>query len=194
MKKTHNIHEIKPKRTCDKVYATYGQYKKYIREDFHNQCGYCGDNDYYSGGFRGYHIDHFRPHSIPEFKCLINVYENLVYACPYCNGAKSNKWMDEGFIDPCDPLFDENLVRDDIGRIQYKTKRGELIYKELKMYLKRHELIWCIEKLSKQKNDIHNLINSERAKENSNIIDILLQFRAIQQKIDEYTSALKSTI
>ncbi len=77
-----------PIRTCTKKYARYRYYKAYLREDFNKRCGYCDDRDIICGGIRGFHIDHFRPQK--PFSHLENDYNNLVYACPYCNGGKSN--------------------------------------------------------------------------------------------------------
>ena len=183
------VQNQKPTRTCDKTYANYGSFKSYLRNDFNQRCGYCDDNDFYSGGSRGYHIDHFKPHS--KFPLLKQTYSNLVYSCPYCNGAKSNKWKTlNGFIDPCELEYDNHLERDKKGKIKFKTVQGKYIFQNLNLGLKRHELLWCINKLTVQKEKINYLINSEATAN----IEILSAFRDIQNKIDEYTDLFQGEI
>ncbi len=147
---------ITPKRTCAHKYKEYSAYKPYLRSDFSKRCGYCDDIDTLCGGARGFHIDHFRPRS--PFNHLSNEYNNLVYACPYCNGAKSNDWpsgkediavLDDGrgYIDPCDLDFDKHFERHNNGRIRPKTEIGKYMYKQLKLGLRRHQLAWAREQL-----------------------------------------------
>ncbi len=146
-----------PKRTCSKTYADYHSYKPFLQDDFNKRCGYCDDLDVHCGGKRGFHIDHFRPHSLPEFEHLKHDYSNLVYACPYCNRAKSNDWpagnseqsvVDEkGYVDPCDTDFDNHLERSDDGRICPKTEVGNYMFTHLKLGLRRHQLAWTYEQL-----------------------------------------------
>jgi len=184
----NSIHHKKPKRTCTKSYSQYTSFKPFIREDFNQRCGYCDDLDIYNGGSRGYQIDHFKPHSIAKFNHLKTTYSNLVYSCPYCNRAKSNKWQDsEGFIDPCDNAYDIHLQRCDRGKIHFKSSQGKYIHRNLSLHLKRHELLWMIEKLQRQSNKLDELIEllgENHPKE----VEILRTFRAIQQKINNYTN------
>ena len=105
------IRSTLPKKTFTGiVYKTYQTNKKYLAQDFNNRCAYCNDLDKYSGGQRFFHIDHFAPKSL--FPSLKFDYDNLMYSCPYCNGAKSNKWPSNsekvsvvgniGFLSPCE--------------------------------------------------------------------------------------------
>ena len=107
----YSFRQVTPTHTVNRrVCKHYKSYKKTLRSDFNERCGYC--NDFYPDHKRYYVIDHFVPqkpdgwsHTIPP-----NKYDNLIYACSFCNGAKSNKWptMDEkipndgthGFIKP----------------------------------------------------------------------------------------------
>jgi len=114
-----------PVRTCDRLYARYTSYKLHLRNDFNKRCGYCNDLDSFCGGTRGFHIDHFCPQD--KFSHLETNYGNLVYACPYCNGAKSNDWPassetpsivdGKGYVDPCDVDFTNHFERFPNGRI-----------------------------------------------------------------------------
>ena len=104
----------------------------------------------YVGGQAGAHIDHFAPQS--KFPALANCYENLVYACSFCNRAKSNKWVgddpevpndgNKGFVDPCDAEFDNHLGRSEEGRIVALTELGRFLVENLNLRLERHQLLW----------------------------------------------------
>lgn len=183
-----------PIRKCTKVYASYTSFKSYIREDFNKRCGYCDALDLFHGGVRGYQIDHFKPHSIVRFKALKEEYSNLVYSCPFCNRAKSNKWKDRnGFIDPCDVAYDNHLERNCRGQIDSKTMQGDYIHQNLNFYLKRHELLWMIEKLQEQSNEIDTqltLLDDGHELE----LTILREFRKIQQEINRYTNLFHNEI
>lgn len=186
------VQKNKPIRTCAKTYKDYKSFKPHLRDDFNKRCGYCDDNDFYAGGKRSYHIDHFKPHSIERFKHLKETYSNLVYSCPYCNNAKSNNWESKsGFIDPCEDEYDNHIERTIKGNIQYKTDQGKYIFENLKLGLRRHELLWCIEKLQEQKKDIGTRLDNCK---NINELEVAQQFIAIQEKIDEYTTIFQEEI
>lgn len=181
-----NIQNQKPSRTCTKTYSTYTSFRPHLKDDFNQRCGYCDDPDTHYGHDIGYHIDHFKPKS--KFPNLEIDYNNLVYSCPYCNNSKSDKWQEEGgFIDPCDNEYDNHLKRDKRGKIQYKTDRGEYIYKSLKLHLVRHELIWLIGILERQKKLMKKAIDSGSAPQS-----ILSEFYKIQCEIDNYTQRITS--
>ena len=152
---TNSLREEVPVRSAVAPRAAYRDYKVDLREDFNSKCGYCDAQDEYFGGVRGYQIDHFAPKS--RFPGLELIYENLVYSCPFCNGAKSNKWIGDdhtipnngkcGFVDPCNREFDEHLARNAVGKVVAVTRLGEYMLKNLNLYLIRHEFIWQAQKL-----------------------------------------------
>ncbi len=119
----------KPKRSKVQKRTRYQEYKSELRRDFKKKCGYCCDPDEFCGGMQGFHIDHFAPKS--KFPNLISKYCNLVYSCPFCNGAKSAKWVgndssishdgNKGFIDPCNSEYDRHLKRNANGQILGRT-------------------------------------------------------------------------
>ncbi len=188
------VQKQKPIRTCTKTYANYTSFKPYIREDFNKRCGYCDDLDIYHGGARGYQIDHFKPHSIARFTCLKEDYSNLVYSCPFCNRAKSNKWKDiDGFIDPCDGEYDHHLERDCKGKIFAKSIIGFYIFVNLNLFLKRHELLWMIEKLEEQSKEIDNYLGI-LGEGHELELKILREFRKIQTEIKKYTNLFYNEI
>lgn len=148
----------------------YGKYKDDLAKDFHNCCGYCDDSDLYIGGKRFYQIDHFAPKSL--FAELENEYSNLVYSCPFCNGAKSNKWLgttstenivdNKGFINPHDPDYGNHLKRGYDGKIVPLDSIGEYMFKELKLGLERHEIIYKLDIILNQLEDLKGKIRHKQ--------------------------------
>lgn len=146
----------KPVRSYTGVrWRTNKTIKKYLAKDFDRRCAYCDDLDIYSGGRDAYHVEHFAPKE--KFSELKFTYENLLYSCPYCNISKSNKWVgrtpyenvvgDKGFVDPCSDDYYKHLARDDAGNIIYLTPLGKYMYYELKLYLKRHSILYNVDQI-----------------------------------------------
>ena len=149
-----------PLRRCVPVHSATGEkwrshstIKKHLQQDFNGRCAYCDDPD--SLVDVDFQIEHFAPQAkFPERKI---VYQNLLYACAYCNGAKSVYWVsddpdvnvrnDEGVVNPCTKDYDLHLGRLADGRIFPKTKLGEFMYMRLKLYLLRHESFFRLERL-----------------------------------------------
>lgn len=141
----------------------YKSYRAELKEDFNGACGYCGDDCIHFEP----HIDHFRPQKPKiddeeirkRFQEVKSSYENLVFSCPFCNRRKSNKWPSEcfedtctedgGFVDPCDPAYNEQLGRHFDGRIYGKTPVGKYMLREIGLCLFRHQLLWLIKMTKK---------------------------------------------
>lgn len=148
--------------------------KKYLAIDFDHHCAYCDDKDVYSGGERAYEVEHFAPKS--KFPALKNTYENLLYACPYCNGAKSNTWVsndaaisvvgNKGFVSPCNVDYYTHLTRNADGTISATTELGKYMRKHLKLFLRRHSIIFLLEEVDKRCDQLETLIDAEEAKGN----------------------------
>lgn len=131
----------------------YHKYRDQLATDFHHRCGYCDDKD--SPRKASFEIDHFVPKT--RDKSRTEDYTNLVYACKSCNNAKSDTWPTgdasisndgrAGWIDPCDKEYDEHFERDEKGKIHPLTILGQWMYKELKLFKKQHAILWNIERL-----------------------------------------------
>lgn len=144
------------------MWKTNASNKRRLVVDFEKKCAYCDDHDHYSGGYNSYHVEHFAPKE--KFKHLEFTYDNLLYSCPYCNISKSNKWIgkdehenivkDQGFVDPCSDEYNRHLGRNQDGSIAYITDVGKYMYIELKLYLKRHQLIHNLEKVRIKKKQL----------------------------------------
>ena len=63
---------------------------KSLRKMQHGKCCYCECRIPRIG--HGKHVEHFRPHTRPKFKKLLNHWPNLLLACPQCNGQKVDKF------------------------------------------------------------------------------------------------------
>ena len=170
----------------------YREYKADLRRDFSRRCGYCDSLDEYFGGARGYQIDHFAPKS--KFPELEIVYGNLVYSCPFCNRAKSNKWVGEnsaephngviGFVDPCDNDFDNHVTRDGQGRVIAKTQLGQYMVTNLNLKLLRHQFIWQTQKLEELVQQLSAL--KPHIKQSSHYMELLEMFFEVTNAYFEY--------
>lgn len=148
----------------------YIDYRDDLRNDFNQRCGYTDCLDmWWAGGFQ---VDHFAPQNpklndaTKEAKFLAkqHSYENLIYACPQVNRAKSNDWASDdpdisileerGYLHPCDVNFNDYFERTNTGGIVPKDDPiARYMWSKLRLYLKRYELYWrldqIIEKLEK---------------------------------------------
>lgn len=138
--------EKSPKRTFKKRYNNYRQYKPYLAEDFNRRCGYSDCPDFWFGGPNNFHIDHFIPwKSDPKRPELKTDYNNLVYACSYINILKSDDLSP--YLDPVQEDFNKHFSRDSIGNIipADDSPTAKYMYKRLKLYLRRYQVIWMLE-------------------------------------------------
>ena len=161
----------KPQRSRTGIAAkTNSTNKKYLAKDFINRCAYCDDIDTLGGGYRSYQVDHFAPKT--KFEDLEYVYDNLLYTCPWCNRAKWDKWPsnnsetsivgNSGFVDPCTDEYYIHLNRDPDGSIRWITLLGKYMYNELQLYLKRHMIIYNLDRLKESRNKLkQSILNDE---------------------------------
>ena len=106
------------RRSDTPEFSDYQQYKPYLRVDFTFACVYCTTHENEFGGPRSFGIDHFRPKSKTEFRALVNVYTNLLYACSVCNSFKLDDWPSndpinegKGYLDPCQHDYANHFVQ-----------------------------------------------------------------------------------
>lgn len=153
---TFRTHQIT--RTCDKKYADYHSYQKFLLVDFSERCCYCNIHRKTLEPL-SFQIDHFVPKKCFEGKRdeLLTQYDNLMLSCPKCNRAKSDQF--EGdlmapvlenrlFYNP--EIVDYNTVfyRNDLGGISSNDPKGNDMIKRLKLYRKLHNYAWVLEKIS----------------------------------------------
>lgn len=167
----HKLRERTPKRrTSPREVSRYNEYKKNLREDFNARCGYCDDEDIWTGK-RFFHVDHFVPQK--HLKTISDKeYSNLVYSCPYCNTHKGSDWPTkdehlhnngrEGYVDVCLPQYDAQFYRTPGGEIFSRTDLGEYMYRKLKLFLRRHAVIWKLCKINVQIEEIKKILEEEK--------------------------------
>jgi hypothetical protein len=125
------------------IYADYKLYKQILREDFQHRCAYCllhEGQEKLGGGFHSFQIDHFRP--VKLFPYLVATYDNLYYACHWCNRAKWQTWPSEQqqaaqyrFVDPCaeDLYKDHARLIPSTGKLEPLTRPGDYSIREIRL-------------------------------------------------------------
>lgn len=173
MKDLIDIKLKKPIRSyTGEKWKTNATNKKYLAKDFNDRCAYCDDYHGFTGGYNTYHVEHFAPKE--KFPELQFKYENLLYSCAYCNISKSNKWVSDdssvnvvgncGFLDPCDKEYYKHLKRKKTGEIIYRSEIGKYIYYELKLYLKRHEVLFNLDRIRTKRNALKKKIDEKESR------------------------------
>jgi uncharacterized protein (TIGR02646 family) len=97
---------IDKKATVVPTTGTYQLWKSLLADEGKYQCVYCCINESQFGGFRNFHVEHFRPKSL--FRNLENDFSNLFYACGVCNSFKGNDWPNEPTPDEYEKAFYPN--------------------------------------------------------------------------------------
>ncbi|AKB81441.1 hypothetical protein MSBR3_0863 [Methanosarcina barkeri 3] len=192
----NDFRNVQPqRRPSPRHVSKYRLYKEDLRQDFKKCCGYCGDEECWGGGKRVFHIDHFVPRKI-----LVNIseesYNNLVYSCFYCNNKKRADWPTgnenvhndgiKGYIDPCDPTYGQQFMRNDLGEIIPLTPLGNYMYSRLGLSLRRHPLIWNLCRLEKRIVKLKELHKIGKLNENTKeFLEVLIEYT-------EYIEELKN--
>lgn len=137
--------------TCKRVQpagGTYPDWKPQIAKDCSYRCVYCAILDADFGGIVHFHVEHFRPKSIEEFKKLENDIRNLFYACSVCNRFKSDHWAGEPdakgntptFLDPGVVDYNQHISwRLTDHQLEGTTVAGKFAVE--RMYLNRPQLV-----------------------------------------------------
>ena len=96
----------------------YLRYRPWLRDEFSFRCVYCLEREVWRDMRQQMQIDHFLPQVIR--KDLKAEYDNLLYACPACNGFKS----DSVIPDPCKVALGKCIRVHHDGRIEAMDKDG----------------------------------------------------------------------
>ncbi len=183
-KKRFKNHEI-TRNIPKKDYCNPGPYKPYLEKDFCNRCAYCNLLDKLIT--TPFEIDHFIPEEAFKGKNddLFADYENLIYACKKCNGAKSSQFegnifssekANDLFYDPVKIDYNSVFYRNEIGIINSDDPKGRDMISRLKLYRPIHPMGWVCD----QTKQLIDKIEKEKEKEsNTKRKDFL------QQALDE---------
>ncbi|MBP9224721.1 MAG: HNH endonuclease [Verrucomicrobiales bacterium] len=106
-------------------YANYGAYRSWLRDEFDFRCVYCLQRERWGQVSRSFELDHFLPQALREDLEL--EYDNLVYTCASCNGAKSSRLVP----DPHVHAFGACLRVEDSGVITALNDQGIYLIDEL---------------------------------------------------------------
>lgn len=169
----------------------YSQHKDELREDFHKCCGYCGDSDYFRMEY--YEVDHFAPKEVMKTIELTD-YSNLVYSCRSCNNSKRAKWPtgDEhvhnaenvGFIDPCNPDYDQQFERNTDGSIVPTTLIGEWMFSALNFGNPKHRIIWMLMTIKDKMETLKSMdLGSLDLEQSRAIIELFQQYMALEDTL-----------
>ncbi len=127
--------------------GVYSDWKVQISDECFQQCVYCTIHENHWGGVDHYHIDHFRPKSIPAFKSLENDICNLFYACPVCNRFKSDDWPADP--DLAIPSYPDPSITDystifnlNLNSFLIVGNNASANYVILRLYLNRPQLVY----------------------------------------------------
>ena len=91
---------IPKEKTAFPTTKHYWEWKENLAKEGLDQCVYCAINVTPFGGIRNFHVEHYKPKSLPQFKSLEHDFKNTFFACSICNCFKGNDWPN----DPSDAL------------------------------------------------------------------------------------------
>jgi uncharacterized protein (TIGR02646 family) len=167
------LRDILPSRranpTLNPSGINWADHKSDLKEDFNGHCGYCHSYDGYRHTY--FEVDHFVPKK--EIKkngwaISLTQYSNLVYSCKFCNNKKLSKWItnspnpshngNAGFIDPCDPDYDNHFYRTANGAIRPKTTLGQWMFSEAFKFDEREQSIIVLWNMNRLRQIIDALI------------------------------------
>jgi len=101
-----NWKRIPKENTIQPEKGKYSDWKDILADEGYNQCVYCTIHEG-SFGRRNYHVEHYKPKGLKQFKHLENIITNLFFSCCICNCFKGDFWEDpaddhsiSGFPDP----------------------------------------------------------------------------------------------
>lgn len=94
-------------------HSSYKAWKEDLRHEGRRQCVYCCVREGSFGGYRNFHVEHYRPKSL--YSALADSYQNLFYACAICNSFKSDAWPGDPNEDLSNPAFP------DPSKVDYST-------------------------------------------------------------------------
>src|SRR5689334_22042616 len=70
-------------------YTTYHSFRPWLRDEFCFQCVYCLIREQWGRVSGEYNLDHYLPQVLQPQQRVD--YENLLYSCAPCNGAKGDQ-------------------------------------------------------------------------------------------------------
>ena len=139
-------HRINKDPTTFPKNGHYQDWKAPLREEAKYQCVYCCIGEGVFGGYRNFHIEHYKPKSI--FEILEHNYGNLFYACCICNVFKGDDWPAEPASDFSNFSYPDPSKVDYSELFEYESTTGYVLgkftaskYMQERLYLNRPQLV-----------------------------------------------------
>lgn len=107
-----NWKRIPKEKSTQPIVGMYKDWKEQLSIEGFHQCVYCSISEAEFGGIRNFHVEHYKPKSLPAFTSLVNTYTNLFFACSICNSFKSNDWPGDPTIELNTPCYPDPSVVD----------------------------------------------------------------------------------
>jgi len=101
-----------------------------------------------------------------------------------CLGTRLTHSNGQGYIDPCDIDFASQFERHDDGRIKPTTEVGKYMFQQLKLGLRRHELIWLLGQLQEKIKVVYELF--QRHKHTAKAKDLLEKHMELANEYFKY--------
>ncbi len=160
--------------------------KKFLSKDFLHTCCYCLVREGDLGGSADFEKDHF----IPQSKSGTDDYDNLNYACRFCNGRSGKSdYYSKTLLNPrTDDIWEHHVILDENFLAVAKTSAGEEFIEHIRLnrrtYINKRRSIFigkqnCQRKVEKIKSLLENVTDDKLKEEMGEII-------AQDQKIIEY--------
>lgn len=136
---------VPKEKSSQPVTGNYHDWKPLLAKEGFHQCVYCAISESAFGGFRNYHVEHYKPKS--RYPKLENKFSNLFYACAICNTFKGDDWPGEphqehlGAAYPDPSLTDYALLFDVAPNGVVAGRNIAANYLVEKLYLNRPQLI-----------------------------------------------------
>jgi hypothetical protein len=115
------------RRHGPKGYADYEAYRDWLRDEFAFRCAFCLMRETWLRGKRGFQIDHCIPQA--QDPSRQGDYDNLVYACPWCNQAKAGVRIPN----PTDVSYGRALYVNSEGVVEAKNNLGAVLIAGLRL-------------------------------------------------------------
>lgn len=106
-------------------YTDYDSFRPWLRDEFTFRCAFCLRRERWEPDRGVFEIDHLRP--VNRFPGLAVEYENLIYSCTACNGAKRA----ETVADPTQVLTASAVTVESDGRLTPHTIAARRLIRQL---------------------------------------------------------------
>jgi hypothetical protein len=113
------------RRHVPEQFVNYQSYKEYLRDEFIFTCVYCLSRETWNLNSSFFGVEHFIPKSKSSAADIVK-YENLLYACNFCNTVKGNESFPISMHPERNP-YGHHLKIEQSGEVKALTAQGECL-------------------------------------------------------------------